>query len=129
MYHKLKRGLFLTQTHMSSNTFTDERGTITDLFQSEGFSITHITFKKGAVRGNHYHKNTHQYDRIITGKFVIASNEGSLILEAGNEVNFPPNTSHAYLALTDGEIISTCVGTRVGTDYEKDTFRLEKPLL
>lgn len=110
----------------------DERGAITDLFQIEGFSITHITFNKGAVRGNHLHKETHQYDRVIKGKFLTRTSEDKydcLVLGEGDEINFPPNIPHAYLAIEAGEIISTCVGKRVGTDYEKDVIRLEKPLL
>lgn len=109
--------------------YTDERGTITDLFVTKGYSITHITFVKGAIRGNHYHKKTRQYDYVVRGKFHVATPDGVYRLGVGDEIGFAPNEPHAYLALEDSEIISICKGVRVGSDFEKDTFRLKKPLI
>lgn len=120
---------------MSSNTFKDNRGTITDLSVTPEYSITHITFKKGAVRGNHWHNNTKQIDIVLKGKLFARKtiinplpHENGLseaILEAGTEVVHWPTEKHAYKALKDSEIISVCFGVRKGTDYEKDTFRLK----
>ncbi len=117
--------------------FTDERGLIADLFQAEGASVTYITFKKGSVRGNHYHEETKQIDFVIKGRFIVktewphgayrASNMEELNI--GNIVQIPEGKAHAYLALEDSEMISVCIGKRVGTDYEKDTIRLKEPLL
>lgn len=51
--------------------FVDERGEITDIIDGDNVnSITLITSKKGAVRGNHYHKQTIQYLYLIEGKLV-----------------------------------------------------------
>ena len=42
--------------------FQDDRGIIMDLLSKEEMnSATIITFKKGAIRGNHFHKFTIQY--------------------------------------------------------------------
>jgi quercetin dioxygenase-like cupin family protein len=119
--------------------YTDERGTITDLIVTDDYSITHITFTEGAVRGNHYHKETEQIDVILNGKFRMARCPENLInreecklyteLITGDKITHEPNVAHAYQAVTKGEMVSICFGTRKGTDYEKDTYRLETPLL
>jgi quercetin dioxygenase-like cupin family protein len=119
--------------------FKDERGTITDLLVTPEYSITHITFNKGVVRGNHYHEHTKQIDVVLKGKLqgkktIINHTEyetgiSEAILEAGNEAVHWPTEQHAYKALEYSEIISICFGVRKGADYEKDVVRLEKPLL
>ena len=39
--------------------FSDHRGQIIDLLENENINaVTVITFTKGAVRANHYHKQT-----------------------------------------------------------------------
>lgn len=121
-------------------TFTDERGTITDLLVTPDYSITHITFKEGAVRGNHYHEHTTQYDFVLKGSFTVASRpkdkdgeEFKLfrIVNTGELLIHYPNMAHAYQAIGDAELLSTCYGVRKGEDYEKDVIRLpeDKKLL
>jgi len=105
--------------------YQDERGTIKDLIVGKDYSVTHITFTKGAVRGNHLHKETFQVDTVLSGKLFNGEKE----LVAGDIVEIQAGTPHAYRALEDSEIISTCFGKRIGDDYSKDTFKLETPLL
>jgi quercetin dioxygenase-like cupin family protein len=111
----------------------DKRGTITDLLVGKNFSVTHITFKKGVVRGNHLHNKTNQIDIVISGKLlcVIDNYEGRYHkkLSKGKVVEHPAKVAHAYKALEDSEIVSICIGKRVGENYEKDTFRLKEPLI
>lgn len=107
----------------------DERGTIKDLIVREGASVTFITFKKGAIRGNHYHKETVQYDFILSGKLLCAAGNKQERIVAGELITHEAKIPHAYEALEDSEIISICFGKRVGEDYSKDTFKLEIPLL
>jgi len=109
--------------------FTDERGTITDLIVTPDYSITHITFTEGAVRGNHYHKQTVQKDFILKGSLVCAQNDTQDVVKEGDYVLHEANDTHAYKALEYSEMISICYGVRKGADYEKDVFRLEQPLL
>ena len=108
----------------------DKRGVIEDLYVGKDFSVTRITFKKGAVRGNHYHKKTYQYDIIISGKLIYYCKEGSW--EVGSPslpLTHFPTEKHAYKALKDSEMISICIGKRIGKNYSKDTYKLEKPLV
>lgn len=103
---------------------TDERGTIKDLLVTDGYSVTHITFTDGAVRGNHYHKETRQLDLIMKGKLLCAQNRNEKIVKFGDVVQHYPNDKHAYKALELSEMISICFGKRRGEHYEEDTFRL-----
>lgn len=110
---------------MSSNTFTDDRGTITDLLVTPECSVTHITFTTGAVRGNHYHEYTEQQDFVVKGLLVSSVDGVEEALYKGDCMKIAPNKKHAYKALEDSEIISICFGVRKGEDYEKDVIRIE----
>lgn len=109
-------------------THTDERGIIEDLKVGKDWSVTYISFKKGAVRGNHFHKKTIQTDIILSGKFECYSGNKMVEVEAGDTIDHHPGIPHAYKALTDGEMVSTCHGVRIGENYEEDTFRLTEKL-
>ena len=114
------------------NKHEDERGIIEDLKVGKDWSVTYISFKKGAVRGNHYHKETRQVDYILNGSLKVSYREmGSIkkpvvgtLNTPGYGISFPINTAHAYEALEDSEIVSVCFGKRIGENYEEDTFRL-----
>ncbi len=114
----------------NSSTYTDSRGTITDLLVGDGFSVTHITFNKDAIRGNHYHEYTHQYDICLKGNLLANVKGKNIVFTPMSRLSFNPNEAHAYKGLADeSEILSICFGKRIGTDYEKDVVRLKEPLL
>lgn len=110
---------------MSSKPFTDKRGKITDLIVTPQYSITHITFNNGAIRGNHYHKKTTQHDLILKGKLMFAGEGYTEIVEKGDWRTHTPGSKHAYKSYGKSEMISICFGVRKGKNYEKDTYRLE----
>ena len=115
--------------------FKDKRGKITDLVENENINgISVITFSKGAVRGNHFHKKTKQYNYILRGKIkFVSQNENekikSLLARSGDLILTLPLEKHALMALEDSELMVFTVGPRTGKNYESDTFRLLKPLL
>ena len=120
----------------------DKRGVIEDLYVGKDFSVTRITFKKGAVRGNHYHKKTTQIDILKSGKLKSFA-KGEMFKLWGNDVGYfetnvlnhkqailhKPGMGHAYKALKDSEMISICIGKRIGKNYSKDTYKLKIPLV
>lgn len=114
--------------------FKDHRGEITDIFSKEPVEhVTLITSKKGAVRANHYHKETVQFNYVISGYLqLLTQNPGkkvqSTILEAGDLAVTPAGESHALIALEDSVFMVFTRGPRGGEDYEQDTFRLTAPL-
>jgi len=115
-------------------SFRDKRGDIIDLIAKEKINaVTLITFKKGAVRGNHYHKKTIQWNCILSGKikFLTQAPGGhviKIIAKKGDFVVTPPKERHALIGMEDSELLVLTKGPRGGKEYEKDTFRLKKPL-
>jgi len=114
--------------------FCDDRGQITDLIEGRTVdAITILTSVKGAVRGNHYHKETTQYTYILEGSCIYHYQEESappkaLRVTKGDLVISPPLERHALEALEDSVLLAFCHGPRAGTQYEVDTFRLDPPL-
>lgn len=111
--------------------FEDARGVIRDMATHTNIdAMTYITFTKDAVRGNHYHKQTMQYDYIISGKLICRTKEGEngkveeSVVEAGDLITHTPPVWHAYKAIEDSVMISSTLGPRQGDEYEEDTFRL-----
>lgn len=116
-------------------SFKDHRGEIIDLLENESVNaVTLITFTRGAVRGNHYHKQTTQWNYLLSGCIKLVSQyPGGPIVEtimrAGDFVVTGPNVSHALVALEDSSVMVFTKGPRGGKEYESDTFRLETPLV
>jgi len=116
-------------------SFSDERGKIIDLLEKESVgAITLITFTKGAVRANHYHKETTQWNYLISGKILMRTQkEGEdyeeVVMNPGDFIVSYPNEVHALKGLDDSSLMVFTKGPRGGKEYESDTFRLEKPLI
>lgn len=118
-------------------SFTDNRGTIADIFYNVEINhVVIISSKAGSVRGNHWHKQTTQYTFVTKGELEywhkpVNSNEPAKceILKEGDFVKSAPNEIHAFKMLTDNEFIAFSEGLRGGKDYEKDTFRCEIPIV
>lgn len=114
--------------------FSDERGQITDIIENQPVdSLTLLTTKKDAIRGNHYHKETTQYLYILEGSCNYYSQlEGEAakveIAVKGDLIISPPLERHAFEALQDSVFLAFCHGPRGGAQYETDTFRLDEPL-
>ena len=115
--------------------YKDERGLIIDLLEGKKINaITFVSQKKGRVRGNHLHKKTIQWNYLIKGKIEIVakkknSNLKKIILSKGDLVETSKNERHAIRAIKDSEFLVFTQGPRSGKEYEKDTFRLLKPLI
>ena len=124
-----------------NSSFSDSRGEIYDIFvNSPKDHCALITSKKGAIRGNHFHKESTQFTFILNGKFKLfrakVDNDGNLVEEASvkiiekNEfIEHPPFEAHTLEAISDNAIIlAFACGKRGGTYYENDTFRLKTNL-
>jgi quercetin dioxygenase-like cupin family protein len=116
-------------------SFSDKRGKIVDLLEKEKIeAVTYITFTKGAVRGNHYHKKTIQWCYVISGKILVRTKKPKGVVrdhtfKTGDFFVDEPLERHAFLALEDSEIMVFTRGPRGGKEYETDTFRDEVPLI
>jgi len=114
---------------------TDSRGSITDLISDDEVNaVTLITFTKGAVRANHYHERTIQWNYVLSGEILLVtqfpgSERREQVLKKGDFAVTREKERHALQGLTDAEVLILTKGPRAGTQYEKDTFRLEVPLI
>ena len=124
----------MTIEHKDVN-FEDARGTITDIFvKNPKDHCTIIVTKKGAIRGNHYHKRSRQHDFIISGSFeaygqkVGESEVTKVLLQPYDLATWEPNEAHEFVALEDTTFLTFIDGPRGGEEYEGDTYRLEVPL-
>jgi quercetin dioxygenase-like cupin family protein len=112
----------------------DDRGSITDVLEDDEVEcVTLITSAEGAVRGNHYHKETIQYTYILSGRMrVFEQAPGGPIeervLEPGDLLTTPPPVRHTFVALEEATFIACAHGPRRGRQYEEDTYRLKEPL-
>lgn len=110
--------------------FTDKRGSIFDLVEENASHIGMVTFNKGSVRGNHYHKNSVQYSYVLEGqiKLVVSDIHGGhrkeMILGPGMLTVIPNKTIHTYTALTKARMLDITTLNRKNRGYEKDTIRV-----
>lgn len=111
---------------------TDDRGVIIDIL--EGVPIKHIglvTFVKGVIRANHYHKKQTQYTYVLSGeiKLVTKDSKGgkknTRITKPGDFISIPPGFIHAYVAMEESSIIVLTNFSRSIKKYEDDTFRVQ----
>lgn len=115
--------------------FSDARGSITDLISdNEINAVTLITFAKGAVRANHYHERTIQWNYVISGEILLVTQMPGMektecVLRPGDFAVTRENERHALKGLADSEVLILTKGPRAGSQYEDDTFRLSEPLI
>lgn len=115
--------------------FVDLRGEITDLISDDEINaVTLITFTEGAVRANHYHEHTVQWNYVIRGEILLATQypggeRVERVLKAGDFAVTRENERHALQGITEAEVLILTKGPRAGSQYEADTFRLTDPLI
>jgi len=123
------------------NNFKDKRGKIIDIFiNNPKDHCTLVTFNKGAIRGNHFHKKSIQYSFVVSGKLLMLSarvnKNGNVVGKIKKEilrenvlVAHKSFYAHAFKAITKANLLAFVDGKRGGKDYEKDTFRLQVKLI
>ncbi len=117
--------------------FEDKRGKIFDLVEDPISHIGFITFKKGAMRGNHYHKQSTQYTFVLSGKIELYTKDArkknaravKTIMTPGYLAVIPPHIIHTYRAVTPSSMIDCTTVTRVKKSYEEDTVRIDGALM
>jgi quercetin dioxygenase-like cupin family protein len=116
-------------------SFEDRRGKIIDIVSHEIMNaVTLITFSAGAIRGNHYHYHTIQWNYVLSGKIrvIIENNDqgrNEIILTSGDLLKITEGENHAFQSLEDSVMMVFSHGPRGGKEYETDTFRLSDPLI
>src|SRR3989344_1363732 len=112
--------------------YTDKRGIIIDIL--EKVPVKHVglvTFEKGVVRANHYHKKQTQYTYVLEGEIKLVTKyfEGGKKIakttKPGDFVTIPPGFIHAYVATKRSSIIVLTDYSRDMKSFEEDTFRVQ----
>ena len=121
--------------------FEDKRGKIIDVFvNSPKDHCIIVTFTKGAVRGNHFHKKSTQFSFLLSGEldFYFAKVDkinGKLnkirkkTIKKNTFITHEPYEAHAFFSRRNSVLIAFSCGVRGGKNYEKDTFRLKNKLV
>ena len=123
------------QLKKAEHAHTDARGSIFDIeLNEEVGAIGHVTFTEGAVRGNHVHNHTTQWNYVVMGKLSVAVVDADgmrhdLRLTDGDLLRIGPGEQHALRADAPTQMMVFTMGPRAGKEYESDTIRLETPLL
>ena len=105
------------------NNFKDKRGMILDIFVNKPKDhCTLVTFNKGAIRGNHYHKKSTQYSFVLSGKLIMFSvkvnNNGNItkkikkeILLKNSLITHKPFYAQAFKAITKSNLLVLILGS------------------
>ena len=119
----------------------DARGDISDIFYKENINhVAIINSQKGALRGDHYHKQTTQAMYMSKGSLRYYFKEydrakkkwsrvKSVVVKEGEMVTTTPYEIHALEILERNQFIVFSWGKRGGRDYESDTFRVKPSLI
>lgn len=116
--------------------FQDNRGNIIDIMTEPVHHVGIVTFKKGASRGRHFHKESAQMNYVLKGSVQLtmknmaeaSSEPETIILKEGDMITMPENWYHEFIGLADESslIFSTTGGRHDSAAYESDTYRIEK---
>ena len=98
----------------------DTRGVIVDIFENEPKDhCTLVTFKKKAVRGNHFHKKTVQYSFVLDGELEMYTcrvnkignylgKKKKRIVKKYDLIKHKPFVAHAFRALKKKRFACIC---------------------
>ena len=131
----------MSKIKLLKKNYEDKRGKIIDIFVNlpkDHCSI--ITFNKGAVRGNHYHKKSCQFSFLLSGELEfyfgkVDKKNGKLkklnkrTIKKNTLITHEPYEAHAFRSKKNSVMIAFSCGVRGGKNYEKDTFRLKTKLV
>lgn len=116
----------------------DDRGNISDIFYNHPIDhVAIVNSKKGAFRGDHYHKFTTQHIYMTKGSLRYYyrkvgednSKVKSVVVREGEMVTTGPNEVHSLEILEDCQFLAFSEGKRGGNDYESDTFRVSPSIM
>ncbi len=107
-------------------SFSDERGSLTQLIH-KGFKQYNIIFsKKNVLRGNHYHKENKEAFFVISGSFKLTLSKDVIIeeytLKAGDMFLIMPYVIHSFYYLEDSYVASMYDIGVEHTDGTKDIY-------
>ena len=131
----------MAKIKLLKKNFEVKRGKIIDVFvNSPKQHCLIVTFTKGAVRGNHFHKKSTQFSYLLSGELdfyfaKVDKKSGKLkkikktTIKKNTFITHYPYEAHAFKSKKQSVLVAFSCGIRGGKKYEKDTFRLKKKLI
>ena len=111
--------------------FVDGRGQIRNLIDAPFTSAAVITSKKGAIRGDHYHKTDYHYCWLQRGRMLYYQRRVGetaparrWVITAGQLFYTPPRHEHAMHFTEDSVLLVFAKNNREMAHYEADTIRV-----
>lgn len=92
--------------------FSDERGSLIQLFREGWTQVNYITSEGGVFRGNHYHKNNSEGFFVLSGKFeltledVNTGEKETHIIKEGDYFMINPYVNHSFNYIEKSALIS-----------------------
>lgn len=110
--------------------FSDSRGVIRNLADGVIGDIAIISSVAGAVRANHVHNNDWHLCYLVEGQMEYhwkdQDGKRNKVIFGENQMVFtPPLVPHKMLALKDSMFISMSRLSRISSNYEADTKKLD----
>lgn len=109
-------------------SLSDDRGQITNVLERDDLKhVSVITCKKGATRGNHFHRKEVQYLYVVSGTFRSESRDvnteecHAAIVKPGHLIITPPCVAHKLTALSSGILVQISTAPRIAMEHT-DTF-------
>ena len=108
-------------------TFTDERGTLTQIVSGGYEQVNAVFTKKGAVRGRfHYHKENRETFFIISGRVLVRAERDGVKEEyeftSGDMFTVHEYVRHDFRYLEDTYLVGMYSGCVENADGTKDIF-------
>ena len=131
----------MAKIKLLKQSFEDKRGKIIDVFvNAPKEHCLIVTFTKGAVRGNHFHKKSTQFSFVLSGELdfyfaKVDKKNGKLkkvkkrTVKKNTFITHEPYEAHAFKSKKRSILVAFSCGIRGGIRYEKDTFRLKDKLI
>jgi dTDP-4-dehydrorhamnose 3,5-epimerase-like enzyme len=121
------RKLPVSEKHLEERRIVDSRGEVAQVVNGGAFRhLMLLETRRGAVRGNHYHKKKDEWFYVVKGsaRLVLRDAESGEKseeeLRAGDKINVKPGVAHALVALEDSLIIE--FSPHVFNPGKPDTF-------
>lgn len=109
-------------------TQTDSRGTICQILSIPNSQVNYLFTKKGAERGNHYHKKNKEFFFVINGKVRISAysvknpeEKEEYVFQSGDLFLVEPYSMHSFAFLEDTQM-TVIYDIGVECDGSKDIF-------
>ena len=104
----------------------DSRRTLRQILTANIAQVNTYQVTKGAILGNHFHKETREFFYIMKGTFLVilrklTGESTSQVVNKGTFFVVEPNNVHLVEALTNGEIMTML--TRAYTPESTDTYK------